>query len=527
MKNFWLPILLTLAIGIPALNAQNAARTGKDHALFFVVTDFNEWPDFPPSSAQQVREIERELRDYYGFATEFVPDPTRRDIIDKLNAYAQRKYGNDDQLLIYFSTHGNYEQGRIGVLIPKDGKRSDPAYDSYIMHPLLEDLVTNIPCRHITLALDACYSGTFEGERGPPTKAPWENTGDCASKAASALQHQSRLYLTSGGAERTPINSQFAAKWLEALQVRNHDGMLSHHDLVAVVTEASPVPRAGKFKAHESRGDFVFVHKDACAGNGPVQPVQPVVIAPADLTGWVKVQGGTFSMGSTDGESDEQPVHDVTLGDFYLAAHELTFDEYDAYAKDMGVAKPSDNGWGRGRRPVINVSWLEAVEYCNWRSEQDGFQPVYMISNGTNVTAKWNANGYRLPTEAEWEFAARSRRKFKWAGTGEEGELKTYANGDISGDGYTNTAPVGSFQPNSLGLYDMSGNVWEWCWDWYGSYTSDSQTNPVWPASGSGRVIRGGSWYNGPASLRCANRGYSSPDDRYYYIGFRLARAAR
>jgi hypothetical protein len=198
-----------------ALSAQNPARTGKDYALFFVVTDFDHWQDFPASSAQQVRDIERELKDYYGFSTEFVPNPTLRQFLDKLNEYSRRSFGKDDQLLVYISTHGHYEEGRIGVLIPREGKLSDPTYETTLMHPLLEDLVASIPCRHITLALDACYSGTFEGEKGKPIDQPWERDGDCKTKTANALQYQSRLYLTSGGKERTPhqlpVCSQMAA----------------------------------------------------------------------------------------------------------------------------------------------------------------------------------------------------------------------------------------------------------------------------------------------------------------------------
>ncbi len=254
MKTSRLLILILFFAVFGELHAQNPARTGKDYALFFVVTDFDHWQDFPASSAQQVRDIERELKDYYGFKTEFVANPTRRQILDKLNEYGQRSFGQDDQLLVYISTHGHYEEGRIGVLIPKDGKLADPTYETTIMHPLLEDLVSSIPCRHITLALDACYSGTFEGEKGRPNEQPWEREGDCMTKTASALQYKSRLYLTSGGKERTPINSQFAAKWLDALQNRNSDGVLSHADLVAVVSDATPIPRYGKFKAHESRG---------------------------------------------------------------------------------------------------------------------------------------------------------------------------------------------------------------------------------------------------------------------------------
>ncbi|MEZ5038713.1 MAG: SUMF1/EgtB/PvdO family nonheme iron enzyme [Saprospiraceae bacterium] len=215
------------------------------------------------------------------------------------------------------------------------------------------------------------------------------------------------------------------------------------------------------------------------------------------------------------------------MGDFYMGRHEVTFEEYDAFCDATKREKAGDVGFGRGKRPVINVSWEDAVAYCNWRREQENLQKVYTIS-GTTVTANWSANGYRLPTEAEWEYGARSRgKKEKWAGTSEESKLMSYANSSNDKDGHEYTSPVGSFRANALGLYDMSGNVWEWCWDWYGTYSSGAQTDPRGSSSGSDWVLRGGSWSFGPASLRCALRSYLTPGFRRNDSGFRLSRAAR
>jgi formylglycine-generating enzyme required for sulfatase activity len=165
-------------------------------------------------------------------------------------------------------------------------------------------------------------------------------------------------------------------------------------------------------------------------------------------------------------------------------------------------------------------------------------KPVYTI-NGTNVSADWSANGYRLPTEAEWEYAARAVNgkgggKVRF-GNGRDiadpKEISFYSINDvtysIAGKKRTNTTTVGAFSPNSLHLYDMSGNVLELCWDWYGIYPESSQADPKGPNSGSHRVSRGGSWYDYPVSARCANRLSVTPDYRNLYLGFRLARAAR
>lgn len=251
-------------------------------------------------------------------------------------------------------------------------------------------------------------------------------------------------------------------------------------------------------------------------------------------------KSGTFDMGDIfgDGAEQEKPAHQVTLSDFYLGKTEVTFDEYDAYCTVTGRKKPDDDVGGRGKRPVINVSWFDAVEYCNWLSEKQNLTKAYNI-NGNKVAVDWTANGYRLPTEAEWEYAARSGgKKEKWAGTSIESTLYLFANFCdkncgynwkivSQNDGYVSTAPVGGFQSNGVGLYDMSGNVSEWCWDFYYNYPSGAQTDPAGPDQGLYRVSRGGSWIAMPGLVRCADRYYLHPGYRNYYLGFRLARSAK
>jgi len=166
----------------------------------------------------------------------------------------------------------------------------------------------------------------------------------------------------------------------------------------------------------------------------------------------------------------------------------------------------------------------KAVEFCNKLSEEEGLQKVYTI-NGKSISSDFNKNGYRLPTEAEWEYAARSRGRDdqKYSGTNTESKLGNYA---WYGKSSLKTHPVGSKRPNELGLYNMSGNVWEWCWDCYGDYPSGPQTNPSGPSSGGGRVLRGGG--SSFASHCCvAYRNSGSPSYGYDDLGFRLAMSSK
>lgn len=394
-----LPFLLFITLLAPFfLAAQSPARQGKDYALFFVVTDFDHWPDLPGID-KPLRELATELENNYGFQKPDIRlNPTKAQILEVLGAYQKRAYGPQDQLLVFFSMHGQYDEA-IGALIPRDGKLDDATYESWILHPALEAVLSKIPCAHLLLALDACYSGTFGTKyKDKPQRAAFEDRPtDCAGKIREALEKPSRLYLTSGGKERTPSKSQFAAKWLEALSLRNPDGLLSFAELYAVLLEARPQPMYGDFRGHQLTGDFVLARRDLCVAKptdpieadkadwraakqqntvdayldyvtqhaqglyvdeardaikrltgSPAQPMQEAfTTAPnnplADRsTNMVLVKGGTFQMGSNDGEADEKPVHAVTVSDFYLAKYELTVAEFKTFAEAPGYKTDSE-----------------------------------------------------------------------------------------------------------------------------------------------------------------------------------------
>lgn len=219
------------------------------------------------------------------------------------------------------------------------------------------------------------------------------------------------------------------------------------------------------------------------------------------INNMVYIEGGTFTMGATseqgkDAAVAEKPAHQVTLSSFSIGKYEVTQEEW------MSVMGSNPSTFRGAKRPVENVKWGDCQAF---------------ISKLNELTGK----RFRLPTEAEWEYAARGgnrSRGYKYAGSDNLGSVAWYT--DNSGD---TTHPVGQKSPNELGLYDMIGNVWEWCHDWYGSYVSYSQTNPTGPSSGLDRVNRGGGWDDLIWHCRSSFRGSNSPSLRNDDIGLRLA----
>ena len=266
------------------------------------------------------------------------------------------------------------------------------------------------------------------------------------------------------------------------------------------------------------------------------------------------VEGGTFRLGAAvqaanDGQGDngaETYNHDVTLSNFCLSETPVTQAQFTAVMGTNpsnfqgGVYAPSDD------KPVEIVNWYDAITFCNKLSLMEGKTPVYNVvgidwatlaytSIPTSSNATWDtatmdlyANGYRLPTEAEWEYAARGGNQsltalgtppdFYYSGSNTANDVAWY-----SGNSGSQTHIVKQKQPNALGLYDMSGNVREWCWDWYAAYTNAPAENPTGPSTGSSRVIRGGGWYDNAFSARVSRRNNRDPNYRYTYHGFRLA----
>ena len=233
----------------------------------------------------------------------------------------------------------------------------------------------------------------------------------------------------------------------------------------------------------------------------------------------VSIPAGNFQMGTNDTDYSwlelSRPVHSVTLSAFQMGQTEITQAQYEAV---MGT-NPS-RFTGDNRRPVERVNWYNAVTFCNKLSEAAGLEPCYDLSTWECDFMK---NGFRLPTEAEWEYACRAGTTTKFYTGNSESALDRagwyYSNSDNT------THAVRGKEANSFGLYDMHGNVWEWCNDWWHSYSSENANDPKGPSTGSSRVSRGGSWRDFASYCRSADRS-SGPVGRYRYIGFRVVRGS-
>jgi formylglycine-generating enzyme required for sulfatase activity len=279
-------------------------------------------------------------------------------------------------------------------------------------------------------------------------------------------------------------------------------------------------------------------------------------VAPAPQ-GMALIPAGTFTMGdSLDGFSNAVPVS-TTVSAFYMAETEVTLSQWQAvylWAKDNGYSDLRA-GSGKGQNhPVWGISWYDTVKWCNARSQQAGLTPAYYTDEAhttiyktgnvdvTNTQVKWTATGYRLPTEAEWEKAARgglSGQRFPWGNTINQnlanyiGDTVNY-NYDLGPDGLSAvgsiggttpaTSPVGSFAPDAYGLHDMAGNVEEWCWDWYGTPYAGG-TDPKGASLGADRVVRGGSWSSVAYGCRAVDRFKWLPVNQDPDVGFRLVRS--
>lgn len=500
----------------------------------------------------------------------------------------------NDNLVVYFSGHGRFHKSRGGFWIPVEAGPTDKDWVDYISNDLIKTYLARIKSFHTFLIADSCFSGAFFAEIGKEknlinrvdtepsrwalTSGKKEVVSDGKAGANSPFATALLSVLEKAAAppsvmqictlvmEKVAAN-EFQTPMGSALAVPGHQGgqMVLHfrnkeENVVKQETKkAKPVSEDNsptepintlRFKIRSLLKYFVGRRKYwaylvtmflivlyILKLNTPI--ISPQIVPTSDL---ILLDGGKYPMGDVmkDHSQKDESIHDVSVKSFWIAKHELSIEEFDAFCKDTNRELPSDNGWGRGKRPVINVDWYDAVKYCNWRSLKERLKPCYIIDTMTKDPNNYNAsdakrwlvkldisaNGYRLPTEEEWEYAARAKGQEVRFGNGENTanpkKINFYTS---SGAGTINaslqrTAPIGSFPHSSVGLHDMSGNVSEWCWNWYGDYSNQS----VGTNTASNRIIRGGAYYSEVEEIRCAFRFQGNPNTHDRGIGFRLAR---
>ena len=293
-------------------------------------------------------------------------------------------------------------------------------------------------------------------------------------------------------------------------------------------------------------GQFVATTKVRVTAYDGSTPVPP--------PGMAYIPAGPFQMGDSfnEGSTDQLPLHNVQVDAFFMDRFEVSKELWQS-VQTWGAANGyniSGGSFAANGHPVNLINWYDVAKWCNARSEKEGHTPCYYTDTAqtlvyrtgnvdiTSEMVKWNASGYRLPTEAEWEKAARGgiqSQRYPWGNTITGSQANYSGSGDPFNTNNPQTTPIGYFNGNQVpagvdmangyGLYDMVGNVLEWCWDWYGNtyYGVSQNTNPRGPILGTHRVLRGGAWNTQVSELRCANRGYNTPSFTSYY-GFRCAR---
>ncbi|HOG12258.1 MAG TPA: SUMF1/EgtB/PvdO family nonheme iron enzyme [Smithellaceae bacterium] len=445
--------------------------------------------------------------------------------------------------LFFYAGHG-VEINRRNYLLPigaRIERETDVKYQAIDVEMVLDEMANAGNQMNIVI-LDAC--------RDNPLGRSLRSAGRGLTVISDAPVGTFITYSTSPGktaADGSGRNSPYTGALLKAIsepglpieqvfkKVRQHLSRVTRNRQIP--WELSSLQGDFYFKPGRSGGTNAGANSeknDLAMGARPPapEPAQDGILTDT-ATGmeFVFVKGGCYQMGDTfgGGDGDEKPVHEVCVDDFYMAKHETTVEQFRRFVHDTGYRTEAEKGDGCF---VWTGSKWDKSHDANWRSpgfKQTQDHPVACVSwNDATAFVRWlsskSGKNYRLPTEAEWEYAARSGgKREKWSGTSDGSSLGDYAWYDANSGGQTH--PVGQKRPNGLGLHDMSGNVWEWCQDWYGSdyYSSSGRDNPGGPSSGSDRVVRGGGWSSFAAYSRAALRNRRVPDNRYINLGFRLA----
>lgn len=474
----------------------------------------------PPNDARDVSTALRRI----GFEVRTVIDGTREEM-----GVALSEFGEDLQRaqvgLFFYAGHGVQVDGS-NYLIPVDADLPNASLVPF-RTIAADEILAFMNDAGTTLNmffLDACRDNPL------PQVSRSLNRG----LAAAGVRPPETMIVYATGAGATADdgggrNSPFSAAFLRHIATPGQDVYDLYRNIAADVSEATGGRQRPEQYGNVTVRYSLVAPRASAAGPATASVVEqePEQVNDVDLPSFdtARVDGGRFDMGRRDQEEDEAPVHEVRLDSFIMMTTEVTFELYDAFCLATERECPPDRGWGRGDLPVIEVSWFDAVACANWLSTREGYTPAYTVE-GDQVEWNRRADGWRLPTEAEWEYAARGGvRSGEGAYAG-----GNYVNGLawFNGNAEGRTHPVGIKGANELGLLDMSGNVAEWCWDRYHRdyYDISARFNPGGSDYGSDRVRRGGSWYDRESFLRVTNRSFGQPATRNGTTGFRLVRNA-
>lgn len=529
-------LLLLLLTSVAPVQAQS-----KRFALVIGNANYAEKPlRNPRNDAADVAAVLRQA----GVATTLAMDLGRVEMNRTVGRFLTQAEGAD-LVFVYYSGHG-MQTGGESFLIPVDA-RIESERDIRSEGLRLGDLMDDLEARRIrrtVVVLDACRDSPFSvrtrgGKRG---LAPPKEMSSAFLVAYATADGKT----ADDGVGRNGVYTSELLKHLGSAG-RSLRDVLEETELGVEVASSGAQRPVTYGSTARFRDQYLVARASQPAGESAIRPSlteQPALVpfattlpaSPATATvpakagqavkdcaacpELVAIAGGEFMMGSPGNEQerdgDESPQRRVKVAAFLAGKYEVTFDEWESCVTAGGCShKPGDEGWGRGRRPVINVSWDDAQGYVKWLSEQTG-------------------KGYRLLSEAEWEYVARAGTStaYWWPGQASH-DRANYGNDQCCGglalgkDQWVNTAPVGSFGANPFGLHDTAGNVYEWVQDvWHDTYSGAPTDGSAWVTGGdqARRVLRGGSWVDSPWTLRSADRSGNSPVTRVSFTGFRIAR---
>ncbi len=540
---FWFKALLLISIVLlpPAVSAQQRGVTTiqdisgnklelyqKSYALLIGVSNYTAgWPDLESIPAE-IKAVKKVL-EKQGFHVVTHINPDHSALEDAFQNFID-DYGFEPQnrLLFFYSGHGETRKnGRKGYLVPANAPLPERDKKGFLQKALPMSQIMawarQIEAKHALFLFDSCFSGTVFKQRSLPEIPP---------HISSLTAEPVRQFITAGSAgEPVPANSVFAPIFIDGLKHGladlDKDGYITGTELGVylqgkVPKHARQTPQFGKITDYDlSRGDFVFLLDSAeSIANKPISKAQTTNMRGASnafLPELVYIPADVFDMGEQDTAfiktlSDDEkrffgvPGKRIQISKpFYLSKHEITFEQYDHYVKAQQrdghrIESPEAAKSGRGKQPVVYVDWFDAMAYSTWLGES-----------------------CRLPTEAEWEYAARAGSQTAYPWSDDLGSNNANCAGCGSQWDNDQTAPVEQFPANAYGLYDMSGNVWEWtCSSWRDLFDGSEQQCLDNAEHNQNRVVRGGSWLNNPGRVRSSARSYGSPNNRVKYFGFRV-----